>query len=197
MTDKQARFVEEYLIDCNATAAAKRAGYATSTAEKQAQLWIGKTREESQYPEMFDALAARREELRKATQVSQERVIEEYRRIAFSDIRDLFTWDEERACYVPSDNLTDEQAAVVQSIKAKTTRTRRGRGEEAETEERIELEMKTYDKLRALNDLAKHLGMFGPDGSKSNPLHVAYEVVIPTAGETTGEAEPSEDGDGD
>ncbi len=36
MTPKQERFVEEYLVDLNACAAAKRAGYSERTAE-----WIG------------------------------------------------------------------------------------------------------------------------------------------------------------
>ena len=32
LTDKQKRFVEEYLVDLNATEAAKRAGYSEKTA---------------------------------------------------------------------------------------------------------------------------------------------------------------------
>lgn len=36
LTDKQARFVQEYLVDLNATQAAIRAGYSARTAE-----WIG------------------------------------------------------------------------------------------------------------------------------------------------------------
>lgn len=36
MTPRQQRFVEEYLIDLNATAAARRAGYSAKTAEQQA-----------------------------------------------------------------------------------------------------------------------------------------------------------------
>lgn len=36
MTDKQKRFCEEYLIDCNATQAAIRAGYSEKTANEQA-----------------------------------------------------------------------------------------------------------------------------------------------------------------
>ena len=35
LTPKQTRFVEEYLVDLNATAAAKRAGYSEKTAEQQ------------------------------------------------------------------------------------------------------------------------------------------------------------------
>lgn len=43
LTPKQQRFVEEYLIDLNATAAAKRAGYSAKTAEWQGPQLLGKT----------------------------------------------------------------------------------------------------------------------------------------------------------
>jgi phage terminase small subunit len=43
MTDKQKRFVEEYLIDLNATQAAIRAGYSPDTAEVQGYQLLQKT----------------------------------------------------------------------------------------------------------------------------------------------------------
>lgn len=43
MTPKQQRFVEEYMVDLNATAAAKRAGYSARTAEWQGPQLLGKT----------------------------------------------------------------------------------------------------------------------------------------------------------
>lgn len=42
LTPKQQRFVEEYLVDLNATAAAKRAGYSAHTAEWQGPQLLGK-----------------------------------------------------------------------------------------------------------------------------------------------------------
>ena len=42
MTDKQKRFCDEYLIDCNATQAAIRAGYKESTAYSQGQRLLKK-----------------------------------------------------------------------------------------------------------------------------------------------------------
>ncbi len=41
LTPKQARFVEEYLIDLNATQAAIRAGYSAKTAEVQGSRLLG------------------------------------------------------------------------------------------------------------------------------------------------------------
>jgi phage terminase small subunit len=37
LTAKQARFVQEYLVDCNGAAAARRAGYSGHRADRQAQ----------------------------------------------------------------------------------------------------------------------------------------------------------------
>ena len=53
MTDKQRKFCDEYLIDCNATQAAIRAGYSERTAEKASD-WInaaGQEKPSSKYNE--------------------------------------------------------------------------------------------------------------------------------------------------
>lgn len=41
MTPKQSRFVEEYLVDLNATAAARRAGYSAKTADRTGPALLG------------------------------------------------------------------------------------------------------------------------------------------------------------
>lgn len=43
LTNKQARFVEEYLLDLNATQAAIRAGYSAKTADRIGPELLGKT----------------------------------------------------------------------------------------------------------------------------------------------------------
>ena len=105
-------------------------------------------------------------------------MLQELARIGFADIRDLFEWDEERAVFVPSRDLTADQAAAVASVKAETTRYTKADGD---TETRIKLEIKCHDKLAALREIGKHLGvpenvnLHTPDG----PLQVAitYQVV--------------------
>ena len=42
LTDKQKRFVDEYQVDLNATAAAKRAGYSEKTAYSMGQRLLKK-----------------------------------------------------------------------------------------------------------------------------------------------------------
>ncbi len=86
LTGKQQRFCEEYLIDLNATKAAIRAGYSEDSAGA-----IG--HENLKKPEIQEFISARQKELQEATGITQKRVLEEYAKIAFFDIRSLYTPD--------------------------------------------------------------------------------------------------------
>lgn len=79
---KMLAFVEQYLVDLNATQAAIRAGYSAKTAGAQAFKLLQKA-------EILNALDMRRRELAKTTGVTPERVVEELARIAFADPREL------------------------------------------------------------------------------------------------------------
>ena len=69
MNEKQKRFCEEYLIDCNATQAAIRAGYSEKTAGSQAFDLLKK-------PEIQNYIQELMEDRRKATIASAEEVLE-------------------------------------------------------------------------------------------------------------------------
>jgi phage terminase small subunit len=69
MTDKQKRFCEEYLIDCNGTQAAIRAGYSEQTAKQIASENLAK-------PDLQTYIAELMEDRRKATIASAEEVLE-------------------------------------------------------------------------------------------------------------------------
>lgn len=58
LTPKQAAFVREYLVDLNAAAAARRAGFADSVANSRAPEWVGKTRDDcpAKYRHVWDAV---------------------------------------------------------------------------------------------------------------------------------------------
>ncbi len=78
LTPKQRRFVDEYLIDLNATQAATRAGYSADTARQMGSENLSK-------PDVADAIAARRAVLAAKIEVTQERIVEEFARMAFYD----------------------------------------------------------------------------------------------------------------
>jgi len=69
LTPKQARFVEEYLIDLNATAAAKRAGYSERTAYAQGQRLLKNV-------EIAVAIQKAQEARSERTRIDQDWVIE-------------------------------------------------------------------------------------------------------------------------
>lgn len=81
LTDKQKRFVSEYLIDLNATAAARRAGYSAKTADRIGPELLGKTCVSAAIQE-----AIRQREQR--TEVNQDYVIRKLKEITDKDASD-------------------------------------------------------------------------------------------------------------
>lgn len=138
MTKKQKLFCDEYLIDLNATQAAIRAGYSTETAGA-----IGN--ENLKKPEIRAHIDRAMAERSKRTGVNADRVIQELAKIAFVNAPDVI--DPETAT-IREDALAEDTAAI-QSVKVKTF------GEDG-----LEREVKMADKLKALELLGKHLGMF-------------------------------------
>ena len=138
MTKKQKRFIEEYLIDLNATQAAIRAGYSPDTAKS-----IGS--ENLTKPDLQVRIAKAMAERSKRTGVNADRVVMELAKIAFVNAGDVI--DAETATLKP--DAAKEDTAAIQSVKVKTF------GEDG-----LEREIKMADKLKALELLGKHLGMF-------------------------------------
>lgn len=138
MTQKQKRFIEEYLIDLNATQAAIRAGYSPDTAKS-----IGS--ENLTKPDIQTRIARAMAERSRRTGVNADRVVMELAKIAFVNAKDVIDSD---TATVRPDALPEDTAAI-QSVKVKTF------GEDG-----LEREIKMADKLKALELLGKHLGMF-------------------------------------
>ena len=144
---KQARFVEEYLVDMNATAAAGRAGYSDPNYGRQLLT----------HPNVAAAIAEAQSERSDRVQITQDMVLKELARIGFADIRDLFTWDERKAAFVPSHDLTPDQSASIAEVNSETLITH---DTEGRPRAKIKLKLKTYDKVSALDKIGRHLGMF-------------------------------------
>lgn len=141
MTLKQKRFVEEYLIDLNATQAAIRAGYSPKTAQEQASRLLSNVMVQS-------AISKAEADRSRRTGINQDRVIRELAKIAFLNPVDVIDMDD--ATIQGQANRDD--TACIASVKVKTIPTEDGGI--------TEREVKTYDKLKALELLGKHLGMF-------------------------------------
>lgn len=141
LTAKQERFVEEYLVDLNATQAAIRAGYSVRSANKIGSELLGKTGIRSRIDQHLA-------ELSKRTGINQERIMRELARIAFLDPTKLADMN---YAEIHTD-ATEDDRAVIQSIKVKRFPTQEGEG--------IEREIRFADKLRALELLGKRFGMW-------------------------------------
>lgn len=138
MTKKQKRFVEEYLIDLNATQAAIRAGYSPDTANEQGSRLLANV---SVSNEINRAMAERS----KRTGVNADRVVRELAKIAFVNAADVINAKDATL----RNDATEDDTAAIQSVKVKTF------GDDG-----LEREIKMADKLKALELLGKHLGMF-------------------------------------
>lgn len=141
MTEKQKRFVEEYMIDLNATQAAIRAGYKAGNAQRASE--IGS--ELLQKTPVADAISKAMAERSRRTGVNADRVILELAKLAFVNAAEVI--DAEDATLKAG--AAPEDTAAIQSVKVKTF----GDGG-------LEREIRMADKLKALELLGKHLGMF-------------------------------------
>lgn len=86
LTKKQKSFVEEYLIDLNATQAALRAGYSEKTAKQMGTENLAK-------PVLKKAIEERLEKRSEATSINAEYVLKRHKEIDDMDIQDIFLDD--------------------------------------------------------------------------------------------------------
>lgn len=138
MTAKQQRFCEEYLTDLNATRAAIRAGYSPKSAKTIGPRLL---LENVGVRARVEAMMAR---LSRRTGVSAERVVRELARVAFASMPDVV--DMRTATLKP--DATDDDRAAIASVRVK------------DGDMFTEREIRMCDKVRALELLGKHLGMF-------------------------------------
>lgn len=149
LSPKQQRFVEEYLIDLNATQAAIRAGYSSRTAHS-----IGE--ENLRKPELAAAIEAAQKKRSARLEISADRVVQELALIGFSNMQDYMKATDAGDPYLDFSGLTREQAAALAEVTIEDFKD--GRGEGARDVRRVKF--KLADKRAALVDIGRHLGMF-------------------------------------
>lgn len=149
MTEKQKRFCEEYIFDWNATRAYKVAypGERTSGSNRALASKLLTDVNIKAYIEEIQ------KDLEKVAKISRLKVVDEYKKIAFTSIADLHnTWIERKKF----DELTSEQKAAISEV---FTRTRKDdNGVEFE-----EVRIKLHDKQKALESISKMLGYNEPE----------------------------------
>lgn len=154
LNPKQQRFCEEYMIDLNATQAAIRAGYSVKTATEQGARLLTNVKV-SREIEKLQAIQSRR------TGVTADRVINELAKIAFVNPANIF--DQYGRL---REGVSEDDLRCIEGIKYKSSDFDNGSSEERE--------IKVASKLKALELLGKHLGMF----VDKTDLNITSPVII-------------------
>lgn len=145
--DRKKMFAKEYVVDLDITQAAVRAGYSPKTAAQQGSRLFA--REDVQ--KMIQAEMQRRSE---RTEITADRVLQEYARLGFFDPRKLFNDD---GSPKGIHELDDDTAAVLAGLEVMEVY--EGHGENREFVGYLK-KYKLANKLGALDSIARHLGMF-------------------------------------
>ena len=156
LTAKQKLFCDEYLIDLNVTQAAIRSGYSNSYANKKAFLLLDK-------PEIKSYIGERMKDREQRTEITQDMVLQELAKIAFAKPTDFFEVEDmgqyKRVNIIATKDISGDKVAAIASIKQGANG----------------IEVKLHDKVRALEDIGRHLGMFKDkvevSGTINNPFN--------------------------
>jgi len=171
ITDKMKRFINEYLVDFNATQAAIRAGYSESTAQEQSSQLLAR-------PDIRALIAEGQKAIAERTQSFQDDAVSELKIVGFSDLADfLSVKDGGIVEQKPFNELTKEQTKCIKKIKQTVRSSHSADGTILHQTAVIEIEL--HDKLKALELLGRHLGMFNDtlrlEGAL--PLTISFEVA--------------------
>lgn len=157
LTPKQRMFVEQYLIDLNATQAYKRAGYSAKT-DRVAGVESHKLLKN---PKIEAAIAKAMDERSKRTEVTADRVLQELAKVGFSNITDFMEWQNGDIRLKDSSEI---DGAVIQEVSESTL-----------ANGTTNFSFKLHNKMDALKSLGKHLGMF--DKQQEDQTDVVDEWV--------------------
>lgn len=167
LTEKQKRFCDEYLKDFNASRAAEQAGYKKRSAAQQAARMLRKDN-------IQEYIQARIDERTKRTEVTQDMVVNELKKIAFSNMGSVARWNGSGVSFFDSDELNEDAKATVMSV------------EETTNQHGGSLKIKQYDKTKALELLGRHLGMFKDKIEHSGELTLEQLLIGTQKKDTNG-----------
>jgi len=159
LSPKQKRFVQEYLIDLNATQAAIRAGYSPKAATQVASRLLT-------YAKVQEAVASATKTRALGAQITRERVLQELARVAFGDPRKVMTWGPNGVDLINSETLTDDEAAQVAEVS------------QTVTQHGGSIKLKRFDKVKALELLGRHLGMFEEREDEGDEVVIEWGDVV-------------------
>ena len=167
-------FCQEYLIDLNGTQAARRAKYSARTAGEQACRLLTDVRIQARIAELK---AIRNER----TRVTQDRVVKELAMLGFSDLQNYITIDSLTGTIQAKgfEDMPAGESRALKSIKEDRAIKEDADGKGVTVYDKVSFTM--HDKIRALEILAKHLGMLVERhemmGDGGGPIKIEYVLV--------------------
>jgi len=126
---------------------AYRAAYPRSAKWKDEAVWQQSSRLAA-HSEVYSRVKELGAKAAAANEVTVERIVRELALIAFGNKRSVMAWGPGGVVLKDSETLTDDEAAQVLEVKETTSATGGS------------LSLKTHDKVKALELLGKHVGMF-------------------------------------
>jgi len=132
LPDADQNFINEFMIDFDGAAAAKRLGYKTPSVAARLRLTN---------PIIRFIIMCRQQELRDVSQVTSQAVLNEYAKIAFADIGEFLEFDKDVVTLKNSSEVDTSMISEVQSTQ-------------------YGVKIKLHNKMAALEAVGKHLGMF-------------------------------------
>lgn len=167
---RERRFALEFVKSWNA----KTAGLAVGFGEKSIDdVWAFRKR-----PGVQRVIDEEMEKLCKAARVSGNRVINELCSLAFTVMTDYASWTPQSVSLTNSEDLTRAQAGAIQSVSSKIS-----------AQGVPNVSIKLYDKIKALEMLARFLGLIGSDNDGSRPggqeLAIRIRAMLKAANEAT------------
>jgi len=155
LTPKQERFIDEYLIDLNATQAAIRAGYSEKTAGAVAS-------ENLKKPEIQAEIQRRMDKRSEKTGITKERVLKELVCIGMADYTNFVNVRNGQIIVKDTDDIPKELRPAITSIRYNS---------------KGDVVVQLADKNRALEMLCRHLGMFNDSTSNQDALDKLDKIL--------------------
>lgn len=146
LSAKQEKFVDEYLIDLNATQAAVRAGYSARTAQPASSRLLSNVM-------VQDLIQQRRQAARKRAEVTLDEILLEYRRIAFSGMSKFIKFNEHNEAEIDLSGCTPADFDLLAEVQIEAFSENEGQCQVRR------VKIKVMDRLKALETLGKHLGL--------------------------------------
>lgn len=166
MQENHIRFADKYFETLNAKDSAIYAGFSEDTAKQIGYNLL-------QRDDIQEYLNKLREEYQKKSGINKQRILDEYAKIAFSDIRELYSGDNQ---LLDIRQLDDVTAGAVACVDVDEVIDRKG------NTIGYTKKVKLHNKLAALDSLGKVLGIFEKDNDQSRPIlpkTMAVTIVPP------------------